>query len=217
MVTRMVSRQQARSEETKQAILAAARSLFGERGYEAVTMREIAKVAGCSHTTIYIYFADKEALLHQLAMGPLEALREQIEAALAEPERSAEERLRALTWRFLNFSLRQPTLYAIAFQARGSRVDEAEPALAVQRLRNQLFGLLQRAVTACLPPGDRPEQLLAYTRIYFYALHGMINLYGSSEEPWEAMMERLGPTFDLAIDVLLAGFQATWREGGLRG
>ncbi len=61
-----------RSEETKRMILKAAGKLFSEKGYDAVTMREIAKEAGCSHTTIYLYFKDKETLLHQLSMPTLQ-------------------------------------------------------------------------------------------------------------------------------------------------
>lgn len=64
----MSSKQEQRSEETKRSILAAAGLLFASRGYDSVTMREIAKEAGCSHTTIYIYFKDKEALLQQLSL-----------------------------------------------------------------------------------------------------------------------------------------------------
>jgi len=70
----MSTKQEQRSEETKTSILSAAGTLFASRGYDAVTMREIAKAAGCSHTTIYIYFKDKEALLLQLSMPPLKTL-----------------------------------------------------------------------------------------------------------------------------------------------
>ncbi len=51
------------TEEMKAAVRAAAASLFTEKGYHSVTMREIAKEAGCSHTAIYLYFKDKEDLL----------------------------------------------------------------------------------------------------------------------------------------------------------
>jgi AcrR family transcriptional regulator len=78
----VASKQELRSEETKRSILAAAGNLFAVRGYDAVTMREIAKEAGCSHTTIYIYFKDKEALLHQLSMPPLLSLMERMETLL---------------------------------------------------------------------------------------------------------------------------------------
>src|SRR5690349_15214518 len=47
-------------------ILDAARELFAERGYEAVTMREIGKRIEYSATALYGHFADKEALVREL-------------------------------------------------------------------------------------------------------------------------------------------------------
>lgn len=195
-----------RSEETKQNILHAAGQLFSERGFDAVTMREIAKAAGCSHTTIYLYFKDKEALLNQLAMGPLEELQQQMESAWHDDTLPADERLKSLTRRFIRFCLLHRNMYNILFMTKASRVDEAEPHLAVQQMRNQLFGLLRQAIQECLHDADG-EQALAYARIYFYALHGIVGTYMSSAESFEQLTERLSPTFDLAVDVMLAGFR----------
>jgi AcrR family transcriptional regulator len=50
-------------EKLRKTILDAARTLFVERGIEAVSMREIAKKINYSATTLYNYFVDKEALL----------------------------------------------------------------------------------------------------------------------------------------------------------
>src|SRR3546814_1841525 len=54
------------AEERKKEVYVAAEKLFGERGYEKVTMTEIAAQAGMSKKTLYVYFADKEALLTSL-------------------------------------------------------------------------------------------------------------------------------------------------------
>ena len=40
---------------TRDRILEAASSLFAEKSFQEVGIREIAKRAGCSHTTIYLY------------------------------------------------------------------------------------------------------------------------------------------------------------------
>lgn len=41
--------------QAKDRILIAARELFSKKGYEQVTVREIAKKANCSHTSIYVF------------------------------------------------------------------------------------------------------------------------------------------------------------------
>jgi len=57
---------EAEREQLRTLIIDAARELFVSRGVEAVTMREIAKRIGYSATSIYLYLADKEALLRTI-------------------------------------------------------------------------------------------------------------------------------------------------------
>src|SRR3982074_3496509 len=53
----------AKGEQPKALILHRALDLLGERGYEATTMREIAKKAGVSLGNAYHYFGSKEHLI----------------------------------------------------------------------------------------------------------------------------------------------------------
>ncbi|MGD8188519.1 TetR/AcrR family transcriptional regulator [Brevibacillus ginsengisoli] len=200
------SRQEIRAEETKQAILLAAQQLFAVRGYDSVTMREIAKAAGCSHTTIYLYYKDKEALLHQLSMEPLTALQEQLKSITLIQDLPAVGRLKSFSLTFIQFCLLNRNMYSLFFMAKSSRVDEQEPALEVQKIRNNLFALMRQGVQDYVGDQIDEEQLLAYTRIYFFLLNGVITTYLQSTESCEQLMERLTPTFELAIDVMLSGF-----------
>jgi AcrR family transcriptional regulator len=212
----MPGRQEMRSEETRQAILKAAGQLFAQRGFEAVTMREIAREAGCSHTTIYIYFKDKEALLHHLSTGPLRFLQGEMEAVLQDQALSPRDRLRRISEIFIRFCLAHRTMYSIFFMARADRVDASEPVLEVNRLRNRLFGLLRQAVGDVLPAGLGEEAVLAYARVSFFTLQGILGTYIQSQEPLEKLLARLSPTFDLAVRVLLAGIEQTAGNGGDR-
>jgi AcrR family transcriptional regulator len=58
-----VDEKAAKSEQTRALIVATALRLFRERGYEATTMRVIAKEAGVSVGNAYYYFASKEELI----------------------------------------------------------------------------------------------------------------------------------------------------------
>lgn len=213
----MANRQRSRSAETRQAILSAAGELFAERGYDGVTMREIARAAGCSHTAIYLYFKDKEALLHELAVGPLTALEAELAAALGDVGLTPAERVRAMGRRFIRFGLTHRNSYHVLMMARGGRVDEEEPDLAVNALRNRLFALLRRGIAAMLPDGTPDERVLAYSRVVFFHVHGIVETYRLSEEAVPALLARLGSTFELSLDVLLAGIERTAAAEAQRG
>lgn len=69
---------------TRGQILAAAVRLFGERGYDKLSMRELAAAAGCSPANLYHHFASKYeiffTIIEEAMLRHLEGLRE----ALAE-------------------------------------------------------------------------------------------------------------------------------------
>lgn len=204
----MASKQETRSAETKKNILEAAGSLFASRGYDAVTMREIAKAAGCSHTTIYIYFKDKEVLLHQLSMPPLLSLMERIDQLIA-MEPHPEAQLKALSLSMLEFCLSNRNMYSVFFNVKSVRVDDPSPEMELNQLRNRMFAKLTEVIAAYLGHNPLPERSLMYARIYFFTLNGIISTYASSEEPVEQLMERLRPTFEHTFEVVLKGIAAS--------
>lgn len=204
---RMTRRQQLRAEETKRAILDAAQALFAERGFEAVTMREIAKAAGCSHTTIYIYYQDKEALLHQLSLPPLTQLKEDLEATLQNEKVTPEQAVKEMSRQFIRFCLANRTMYTIFFMTNATRVDTINPATEINRLRITLFDLLQKGICRFLKCPEDDARVMMFSRIYFFMLHGIVGTYTGSKEPFDELYERLQPTFNTAIDVMMTGMK----------
>lgn len=57
-------------EEKQAAIIAAARAVFAERGYDRSTIREIARRAGVTHGLVMLHFTSKEKLLLAAGSGP---------------------------------------------------------------------------------------------------------------------------------------------------
>ena len=53
-------------QRTREKVLAAARQLFTERGYEGATIRDIAKAAGMSTGAVFASFADKSELFDEI-------------------------------------------------------------------------------------------------------------------------------------------------------
>jgi AcrR family transcriptional regulator len=93
---RLPSRRDEYAEATWQAVVTAARELFGEAGYSGTTVQQIARRARVSPATVYAQCGGKQGLLKTLmdtwTAGPL--VREIIEACAAAP--SGAEKLRVL-------------------------------------------------------------------------------------------------------------------------
>src|SRR4051795_48725 len=53
-----------KKQQTRELIAETARGLFGERGFEAVTVAEIARAADVSTQTVFNYFPTKEDLVY---------------------------------------------------------------------------------------------------------------------------------------------------------
>jgi AcrR family transcriptional regulator len=64
--------------QTRQAIAAAAMGLFVTRGFDRVTVAEIAEAAGVSEKTVFNYFPTKEDIFFDEVPERLEALREAV-------------------------------------------------------------------------------------------------------------------------------------------
>ena len=99
--------------ELRARILDTARSLFLREGYDAVTMREIARKIGYTVTVIYYHFPDKAALLRELCETDFQELSQRFQrlGKIADPI----ERLRKIAQAYVSFGLENPQHYRLMF------------------------------------------------------------------------------------------------------
>lgn len=71
---------QTRSERKRAAILAAATSVFLEKGYRGTSMDEIAALAAVSKQTVYKHFADKEGLFSEIVTNTINEAGDRVHA-----------------------------------------------------------------------------------------------------------------------------------------
>ncbi|SPU41881.1 TetR/AcrR family transcriptional regulator [Brevundimonas diminuta] len=79
-----LNRRQAAKVRTRQKVLDAARTLFAERGYDAATIRDIAKGAGMSTGAVFANFQDKAELFEAVFSEEMEGLLLDIRTAAGE-------------------------------------------------------------------------------------------------------------------------------------
>ena len=72
--TRAPTRRALAKQQTRLKVLAAARRLFSEQGYEGATIRDIAAAAGMSTGAVFANFTDKSDLFREIMVDDMEAL-----------------------------------------------------------------------------------------------------------------------------------------------
>ena len=126
-------RREREKQELRDRILDAARTLFAEQGYDAVTMRKIAEKIEYSPTAIYFHFKDKQTLLQELCDTDFGALAHEFQkiARIADPI----ERLRQIGRAYVGFAIEFPNHYRLMFMTpskatlgpEGSRLAHGNP------------------------------------------------------------------------------------------
>lgn len=84
-------RWQRRPEDRPDEIIAAATSLFGEQGFARTRLEDVAKRAGVSKGTLYLYFDSKEALFREMVRKNVVSVVEAAEQRYAEHKGTARE------------------------------------------------------------------------------------------------------------------------------
>jgi AcrR family transcriptional regulator len=97
----------------REEVLAAARAIVLEEGFEALTMRKIAEAVEYAAGTIYLYFESRDAIAFELCQRGFEELRAALAPAalIADPEK----RLREMGRLYVLFGIERSETYRLIF------------------------------------------------------------------------------------------------------
>jgi AcrR family transcriptional regulator len=186
-------------QQTRAKVLASARALFSEQGYEGATIRDIAASAGMSTGAVFANFSDKSDLFREIMLTDMEALADAMREA-ATNGNGVEDILQRMFAAGYGFYKTQLPLARAAFSVGWSSEDgpALRNAAPVQALHALIAEQLTRAVERGeLTGGDmelRGQMLFeAYLSNYPQAIFGGWTV--------EALQERAGHQ----IRILLAG------------
>jgi len=182
-------------QQVRERILEAARELFAQHGFEAVTLRKIATAIDYVPGAIYLHFEDKEELIRTLCLADFDWLTRTLAplARVADPI----ERIRRMGRAYVAFALKHPHSYRLLFLQR-SPYDHDERALERRGdPRRDAHAFLKLAAQQAIAqrrmrPEFRDAELV--TETFWAAVHGVaaieINFSGNSWFPWRPMRRR---------------------------
>jgi AcrR family transcriptional regulator len=133
----------------REAILAAALDEFSARGFAAARLEDVARRAGVAKGTIYLHFANKEALFQELVramLGPLVATLDQLQATDL-PVRTVIERFVNLFVTEIYGTRRRDVVHLVISEgARFPKLAEFYYREVVERGMAAMRALLKRAI-----------------------------------------------------------------------
>jgi AcrR family transcriptional regulator len=190
----------------RERILDAARGLFASRGFEAVTMREIAEQAGVVRATVFNHFGSKGALVEAITESVLDVWAGMLERALADETTSTPTLVRAL-FDQMGFGIEQfHGFYRGVFREMMKiQVGLDEGGLAVRasdRARERLARLLARGQQR----GDLSRELeLADLLNAFMSLANGTIVHWLYEEASGSLRERMRSAADILLGPIASG------------
>lgn len=178
------------SDETSEALVAAAHVLLADHGPEALTVRRIANAAGMSTMNVYSRFGGKDGVIDELYADGYRRLLAEVEAVPIGDDAADELYRIAITYR--SWALHNPRYYAImfrqaipGFQPSPESVDYARSGLA--KLVERVSVGQDRGDIASVEGYDATE-----IAVWLWATcHGMISLeldgVGATSVDWESV------------------------------
>lgn len=91
VVSYLAERREEEKERRRLEIIEAAERIYAERGWDLLTMDQVAKVARLSRGLVYVYFRDKDDLMLAIAARGLEKLAARFRDAVADPRRGLDK------------------------------------------------------------------------------------------------------------------------------
>ncbi|MFF9331283.1 TetR/AcrR family transcriptional regulator [Streptomyces albogriseolus] len=170
-------RKQRERAERERLIVATARELAEEQGWDAVTTRRLAERIEYSQPVLYSHFRGKREIIGAVALEGAAELAAELRAASAGAAEGVRGRVAAVARAYLDFAERNPAVYDAMFQLDGGLVFAAEET--PEALKDGFAALLEtlRDVT-----GEGVEAGLL-TEVFWASLHGLATLSRAGRLP----------------------------------
>ncbi|TDE33976.1 TetR/AcrR family transcriptional regulator [Actinomadura sp. 6K520] len=177
--------------ERERLIVATARELAEQRGWDAVTTRRLAERIEYSQPVLYSHFRGKREIIGAVALEGATEMAAALRAATSAAD-GPRARVTALARTYLDFAARNPAVYDAMFELDGGLVfaDEDTP----EPLKDGFAALLESLGEVA---GDGVHPAL-FTELFWAGLHGLATLTRAGRLPLEHTETRV----ELLVDRL---------------
>ena len=170
----VAERKERHKEDLKKDILTAAKELFTQKGFEATSIRAIAEKIEYSPATIYLYYKDKNEIVHALHQDGFRLLVNHFE--VLNTVTNPFERLKAMGRAYIQFAMQNPDIYQLLFVMK-EPLEHVANCFEDWHEGDRAFDILLKTVGECQKIGyfnDFDKTMLSFS--IWSTMHGMCTL-----------------------------------------
>ena len=206
----LLERRVKEKDSRKKLILRSARSLFFKKGFNKVTVDEIAKSAELGKGSIYLYFDSKEEIYAQILLSDIDNFNRRV-SVLLEKGSSATDLLTEFSYIYIDFFLNDGELFRIlmAYMLQPAKMNLPEK-LNAQILNANASSI--NVIGQILQLGVDAKEFSAEVNVkqnqnaLWGLLNGIISLYIFSGAQTKRK-ERIYSTTNLALEIFIKGLK----------
>ncbi|WP_150251793.1 TetR/AcrR family transcriptional regulator [Nocardiopsis deserti] len=182
-------RKQRERAERERLIVATARGLAEQQGWDAVTTRRLAERIEYSQPVLYSHFRGKREIIGAVALEGAAEMAVALRTATSAADGSR-ARVTALARAYLDFAERNPAVYDAMFQLDGGLAFAHEDTPGPLK---DAFAALLESLGEVAGDGVHPA---LFTEVFWAALHGLATLTRAGRLPPEDTERRVGLLVD---------------------
>jgi AcrR family transcriptional regulator len=164
----------------REALIAAALDLIGEKGPTGFTFAEAARSAGVSPAAPYRHFRDRDELLADVARRGFETFTAALETAWDKGRPDPQSAFERLGRAYLAFAREEPAYYSAMFESGLPHAENSELRDAGDRAYDVLRQASE-ALVASMPAKGRPPASMVSFHLWSLA-HGIASLFARGDE-----------------------------------
>jgi len=191
----------------REALISAARRLIAERGPAGFTLVEAARLAGVSPAAPYRHFADRDALLAEVAQRGFDEFNRRLAAAWQAAEQDPGAAFLQMGQAYLAFARDEPGYYSAMFAVRAPATSKRSAH------RKASFVALETAIAQVAAGSHKnvDPRPLAYQ---VWALsHGLATLAAAGQLPTRDARLKSGALLQDGVHALVSGASSPGRSG----